>query len=69
MSDERKRCSDVTPDDVDGRTVDRWPVDIPGTTQVEPGLYRIDSLLPICNAPLPDPLDDLMAIRGCEGCP
>ena len=26
MSNERQRCSDVTPDDLDGRTVDRWPV-------------------------------------------
>ena len=27
MSDERRRCSDLLPDDLDGRTVDRWPVE------------------------------------------
>jgi len=27
MANERQRASDVTPDDFDKRTVDRWPVD------------------------------------------
>jgi len=56
MANERQRASDVTPDDFDKRTVDRWPVDsvhVPFTVTDE--VYG-------------DPLDWQTLIGGVRGC-
>jgi hypothetical protein len=101
MSDERRRVSDIQDDELDGRRVDKWPVEPRGKSHRNVWLddfayisdkaiaARLNVSLPTVarwrndtNAPRPamipcvvqalrelDPLDDLMAIRGCEGCP